>query len=46
MHDLTKWDFNKGENQKLIDNSKSLLLIGSPIDSGGEDEEQTGRFCT
>ena len=43
--DLTKWDFNKADRRircrKLIENSKPLLLIGSPTDSGGEDEEQT-----
>ena len=43
--DLTRWDFNKADCRsrcrKLMNNSKPLLLIGSPIDSGGEDEEQT-----
>ena len=43
--DLTKWDFNKADCRtrcrKLIENSKPLLLMGSPIDSDGEDEEQT-----
>ena len=43
--DLTKWDFNKVDCRtrcrKLIENSIPLLLIGLPIDSGGEDEEQT-----
>ena len=43
--DLTKWDFNKADCRskcrKLIENSKPLLLIGSPIDSGGGDKEQT-----
>ena len=43
--DLTKWDFNKADCRtrcrKLVDNSKPLLLMGSPIDSDGEDEEQT-----
>ena len=42
--DLTKWDFNKADCRtrcrKLIEISKPVLLIGSPIDSG-EDEEQT-----
>ena len=42
--DLTKWDFNKADCRtrcrKLIENSKLLLLMGSPIDSGGKDEEQ------
>ena len=43
--DLTEWDFNKADRRtrcrKWIENSKSLLLMGSPIDSDGEDEEQT-----
>ena len=43
--DLTKWDFNKADcrtrYRKLIGNSKPPLLIGSLIDAGGEDEEQT-----
>ena len=43
--DLTKWDFNKADCRtrcrNLIENSKPLLLMGSPIDSGGKDEEQT-----
>ena len=43
--DLTKWDFNKADCRtrcrKLIENSKPLLLMGSPIDSDGEDEQQT-----
>ena len=43
--DLTKWDSRKADCRtrcrKLIENSKPPLLIGSPIDSGGEDEEQT-----
>ena len=42
---LAKWDFNKADCRtrcrKLIENSKPLLLMGSPIDSDGEDEEQT-----
>ena len=42
---MTKWDFNKADCRtrcrKLIENSKPLLLMGSPIDSDGEDEEQT-----
>ena len=42
--DLTQWDFNKADCRtrcrKLIENSKPLLLMGSPIVSGGEDEEQ------
>ena len=37
--DLTKWAFNKADCRtrcrKLIEHSKPLLLIGSPIDSGG-----------
>ena len=43
--DLTKWDFNKADCRtrcrKLIENSNPLLLVGSPIDSDGENEEQT-----
>ena len=43
--DLTKWDFNKDDCRtrcrKLIENLKPLLLMGSPNDSDGEDEEQT-----
>ena len=43
--DLTKWDFNKADCRtrcrKLIDNSKTLLLMGSLIGSDGEDEMQT-----
>ena len=43
--DLTKWDFNKADyrkkkRRKLVENSKPLLLIGSPIDSGRGDKEQ------
>ena len=42
--DLTKWDFNKADcrnkYRKLVENSKPLLLIGSPIDSGREDKER------
>ena len=42
--DLTKWDFNKADCRNkcrnLVENSKPLLLIGSPIDSGREDKEQ------
>ena len=42
--DLTKWDFNKADCRnkciKLIENSKPLLLTGSPIDSGREDKER------
>ena len=42
--DLTKWDFNEADCRtrcrNLIENSKSLLLRGSP-NSDGEDEEQT-----
>ena len=42
--DLTKWVFDKahGRNKcrKLVENSKPLLLIGSPIDSGGGDKER------
>ena len=40
--DLTKSVFNKADcrnkSRKLVGNSKLLLLIGSPIDSGQEDE--------
>ena len=43
--DITKWDFKKANCRtrcrKLIEHSKPLLLIGSPIDSGVEDMEQT-----
>ena len=42
--DLTKWDFNKADCRnkciKLVENSKALLLIGSPIDSGRENRER------
>ena len=42
--DLTKWDFNKADCRnkcrKLVENSKPLLLIGSPMDSGREDKER------
>ena len=42
--DLTKWDFNiadcRSRCRKLIEISKPLLLMGSPIDSYGGDEEQ------
>ena len=41
--DLTKWDFNKADCRKcrkLVENSKPLLLIGSPIDSGRENKER------
>ena len=41
---LTKWEFNKADCRnkcrKLIENSKPLLLTGSPIDSGREDKER------
>ena len=40
--DLTNGDFNKTKCRtrwrKLIENSKPLLLMGSPIDSDGEDD--------
>ena len=43
--DLTKWDFNKADCRtrcrNLIENSKLLLLMGSPMDSDDEDEEQS-----
>ena len=42
--DLTEWNFSKADCRskcrKLVDNSKSLLLIGSPIDSGTGDKER------
>ena len=42
--DLTKWDFNNSDCwtrcRKLIENSKPLLLIGSPIDLGRENKER------
>ena len=42
--DLTKWDFNKAHRRnkcrELIENSKPLLLIGSPIDCGRENKER------
>ena len=45
MLDLTKWDFNKADCRtkcrKLLENSKPLLLIGSPIEYGGGDKKQT-----
>ena len=48
--DLTKWDFNKADCRnkcrKLVGNSKPLLLIGSPIDSGRENKEKARGFCT
>ena len=48
--DLTKWDFNKADCRtrcrKLVEISTPLLLIGSPIDSGGGDKERArGGFC-
>ena len=47
--DLTKWDFNKADCRtrcrKLIENSKPLLLIGSPI-VVEETRSKRGRFCT
>ena len=36
--DLTKWDFNKADCRKMVEKSKPLLLIGSPIDSGQENK--------
>ena len=48
--DLTNGEFNKTECRtrcrKLIENSKPLLLMGSPIDSDGEAISKLGRFCT
>ena len=42
--DLTKWDFNnadcRNKCRKLVENSKPLLLNGSPIDSGRESKER------
>ena len=42
--DLTEWDFSKADCRtkcrKVVENSKPLLLIGSPIDFGGGDKEQ------
>ena len=42
---LTMWDFNKADCRtkcrKLTENSKPHLLIGSPIDCGGVDREQS-----
>ena len=42
--DLTKWDFHRADCRnkcrKLVENSKPLLLIGSPMDSGREDKER------
>ena len=41
---MTKWDFNKADCRnkciKLFENSKPLLLIGSPIDSGRKYKER------
>ena len=40
--DLTEWDFRKpgcrNKCRKLVENSRPLLLIGSPIDSGRGDK--------
>ena len=42
--DLTEWDFSKADGRnkfrKCVKNSKTLLLIGSPIDSGRGDQER------
>ena len=42
--DVTKWDFNKAycrnKCRKFVENSKPLLLIGSPTDSGRENKER------
>ena len=47
--DLTKWDFSKADCRnkcrKLVENSKRLLLIGSPIDSGQGNKERARGFC-
>ena len=56
--DPTEWDFSKADcrnkYRKLVENSKPLLLIGSPIGSASTgqpstsrgDKEQHRRFCT
>ena len=48
--DLIKWDFNKADGRtrcrKLVENSKPLLLIGSPIGSDGGTRNGHGEFCT
>ena len=48
--DLTEWDFNKADCRnkcrKLVENSKPLLLIGSPIDSDHGNEQRARGFCT
>ena len=45
---LTKWDFSiadcRTRSRKLIENSKPLLLIESPIDPGGGDKERARGF--
>ena len=42
--DLTKWDFNKADCRnncrQVVEKSKPLLMIGSPIVSGREDKER------
>ena len=42
--DLTKWDFNEADSQnkcrKLVETSKPLLLIRSPIDTGRDNKER------
>ena len=42
--DSTKWDFNKTDCRNkcriMVENSKPLLLIGPPIDSGRENKER------
>ena len=42
--DLTEWDFSKADCRntcrKMVENSKPLLLIGSPMDSGRGDKER------
>ena len=41
--DLRQWDFNKADcrnnRRKFVENSKPLLLMGSPIDSGRGDKK-------
>ena len=42
--DLTKWDFHRADCRdkcrNLVENSKPLLLIGSPVGSGRENKER------
>ena len=45
--DLTEWDFSKADCRnkcrKLVENSKPLLLVGSPIGSASTRQPSTGR---